>query len=60
MTDGLDGLAGSLSVVAFLAYALISLVVGLNEIGIFTFILMGAIVGFLFFNMHPAKIIMGD
>ena len=60
LTDGLDGLAGSLSVVAFLAYALISLVVGLNEIGIFTFILMGAIVGFLFFNMHPAKIIMGD
>lgn len=60
LTDGLDGLAGSLSAVAFLAFALISLVVGFDEIGIFTFILMGAVVGFLFFNMHPAKIIMGD
>ena len=60
LTDGLDGLAGSLSAVAFLAFALISLVVGFEEIGIFTFILMGALVGFLFFNMHPAKIFMGD
>ena len=60
LTDGLDGLAGSLSAVAFLAFALISLVVGFTEIGIFTFILMGAVVGFLFFNMHPAKIFMGD
>ena len=60
LTDGLDGLAGSLSAVAFLAFALISLVSGYAEIGIFIFILIGALVGFLFFNMHPAKIIMGD
>ena len=60
LTDGLDGLAGGLSAIAFLAFALISIVVGFEEIGIFTFILIGSLIGFLFFNMHPAKIIMGD
>ena len=34
--------------------------VGFEEIGIFTFILVGALLGFLFFNTHPAKIFMGD
>ena len=38
LTDGLDGLAGSLSTVALIAFALISLMVGYNDIGIFTLI----------------------
>ncbi len=60
LTDGLDGLAGGLSAIAFIAFGLISIAVGFEEIGIFTFILVGGLMGFLIFNTHPAKIFMGD
>ena len=64
LTDGLDGLSGGLSAIAFLAYGLISWgsnwITGYQEIGIFCFILVGSIMGFLVFNSHPAKVFMGD
>ena len=60
LTDGLDGLAGGLSAIAFIAYALISLSVGFEDIGLFSLLLVGSIFGFLVFNTFPAKIIMGD
>lgn len=60
LSDGLDGLAGGLSAISFIAFGLISIVVGFEEIGIFTFILVGGLMGFLIFNTHPAKIFMGD
>ncbi len=60
ITDGLDGLTGGLSAIAFVAFALISIMVGYEEIGIFTFILVGSIIGFLIFNTYPAKVFMGD
>ena len=60
LTDGLDGLAGGLSAIAFIAFSLISMVAGFESLGIFTFILSGAIVGFLVFNAYPAKVFMGD
>ena len=60
LTDGLDGLAGGLSAIAFVAFSLISLMVGFEDIGIFSLILVGSIVGFLIYNVHPAKIFMGD
>ena len=64
LTDGLDGLAGGLSVIAFFAFGIISLgstwISGSEEIGIFCFILVGALMGFLVYNAHPAKVIMGD
>lgn len=60
LTDGLDGLAGGLSAIAFIAFSLISMVVGFEDLGIFTFILAGALVGFLIYNTHPAKVFMGD
>lgn len=60
LTDGLDGLAGGLSAIAFIAFSLISLMVGFEEIGIFTFILTGAVMGFLIYNTYPAKVFMGD
>ncbi len=60
LADGLDGLAGGLSAIAFIAFSLISLMVGFESLGIFTFILVGAIIGFLIYNTHPAKIFMGD
>ena len=60
LTDGLDGLAGGLSAIAFIAFSLISLMVGFQEIGIFTFVLTGAVGGFLIYNTYPAKVFMGD
>ena len=64
LTDGLDGLAGGLSAIAFLAYGLIawstSWLVGYSEIAIFCFVLVGSLLGFLLFNTHKAKVFMGD
>lgn len=60
LTDGLDGLAGGLSAIAFIAFALISLFVGKEDIGIFCFVLTGALLGFLMFNAYPARVFMGD
>ena len=64
ITDGLDGLAGGLSVLAYLAFALISCgtswLVGYQDIAIFCFILVGSLLGFLVFNTSPARVIMGD
>ncbi len=64
LTDGLDGLAGGLSLIAFLAFGIISWgaswAQGHEDIAIFCFILVGSLLGFLFFNTHPAKVFMGD
>ena len=60
ITDGLDGLAGGLSAIAFIAFSFISLMVGFEDIGMFSLILVGSIVGFLIYNTYPAKIFMGD
>ena len=64
ITDGLDGLSTGLSIIAFLAFGLISYntgwLEGYNEIGLFCFILIGSLIGFLIFNSNPAKIFMGD
>ena len=64
ITDGLDGLAGGLLIIAFLTFGIITWnttwLDGYQEIAIFCFILVGSILGFLIFNAHPAKIFMGD
>ncbi len=64
LTDGLDGLAGGLSVIAFLSIGLIAWgswwITGYQDMGIFSFVLVGSILGFLLFNTNPAKVFMGD
>jgi len=64
ITDGLDGLAGGLSMIAFLTFALISAnspaIAGTSDIAVFCFVLVGALIGFLAFNSRPAKVFMGD
>lgn len=64
LTDGLDGLAGGLSAIAFLAFGLISWgsywIEGYQDMGIFCFILVGSVMGFLVYNTNPAKVFMGD
>ncbi len=59
-TDGLDGLAGLISATAFAAYGGIALLQGQVFVGRFCFTLVGAIFGFLWFNVHPAELFMGD
>jgi len=60
LTDGLDGLLGGSSFIAFGIFGLIALVQGNYTIAFFCFILVGALAGFLVFNLNPAKVFMGD
>ncbi len=59
-TDGLDGLAGLIASTAFAAYGGIALIQGQIYLARFCFTLVGAIFGFLWFNVHPAELFMGD
>ena len=75
LTDGLDGLATGLAAVASLAFAVFAYILGRTdttsflylfylpgsgELAIFCAALMGACLGFLWFNAHPAQVFMGD
>ena len=64
LTDGLDGLATGLSIIAFTTFGIITLYTGwlegYIEISLFCFCLVGSLFGFLIFNINPAKIFMGD
>ncbi len=64
ISDGLDGLAGGLSICAFAAFGLMAWNTtwceGYQELAIFAFLLIGSLGGFLLFNAHPAKVFMGD
>jgi phospho-N-acetylmuramoyl-pentapeptide-transferase len=62
ITDGLDGLAGGTLVFAFVAFVFVAL---LNEptqpkLAVLCALIVGGLLGFLWFNVHPAQIIMGD
>jgi len=59
-TDGLDGLAGLIAATAFAGYAGIALMQGQVFVARFCFTMIGALFGFLWFNVHPAQLIMGD
>jgi phospho-N-acetylmuramoyl-pentapeptide-transferase len=60
LTDGLDGLAGLISVTAFASYGAIALMQGNLFVGRFCFTIVGALFGYLWFNVHPAMLFMGD
>ncbi|MEO8511039.1 MAG: phospho-N-acetylmuramoyl-pentapeptide-transferase [Chloroflexota bacterium] len=66
LTDGLDGLAGGVLIFSFVAYLLIALVavpdlkVSQPNLAIFCALIIGALLGFLWFNVHPAQLFMGD
>lgn len=59
-TDGLDGLAGLISATIFAAYGAIALMQGQVFVARFCFTMVGALFGFLWFNVHPAQLFMGD
>lgn len=59
-TDGLDSLAGGLASIAFVAYGIIAYQQGQLGVVTFCFTMVGSLLGFLWFNAHPAQVIMGD
>jgi phospho-N-acetylmuramoyl-pentapeptide-transferase len=75
ITDGLDGLAAGLSAIAFATFAIFSYIMGrvdasrylqifylegAGELTVFCLALVGALIGFLWYNTHPAEVFMGD
>ena len=62
LTDGLDGLSGGTVAIAFVAYMLIALLNVPNQanLALLCALIIGALLGFLWFNVHPAQIFIGD
>ena len=66
LTDGLDGLAGGVLIFTFVAYLLIALVEvpggkpSQPNLAVFCALIIGALMGFLWFNVHPAQLFLGD
>ena len=64
LTDGLDGLAGGLSFICFVTFGIIAWntgwLDGYEDIAVLSFVIAGALLGFLMFNVNPAKVFMGD
>ena len=62
ITDGLDGLAGGTLVFAFVAFVFVSLlnVPTQPNLALLSALIVGALLGFLWFNVHPAQVFMGD
>ncbi|MFB7140121.1 phospho-N-acetylmuramoyl-pentapeptide-transferase [Gottfriedia sp. NPDC056225] len=60
LTDGLDGLVSGTAAIAFGAYAVLAYNQHQLDVAIFSIAVVGAVLGFLVFNAHPAKVFMGD
>jgi len=60
ITDGLDGLAGGTSAIAFGTYGVVCGLSGQLDLALFCGAMVGALLAFLWFNVHPARIFMGD
>ncbi|ALC91079.1 phospho-N-acetylmuramoyl-pentapeptide-transferase [Bacillus sp. FJAT-18017] len=60
LTDGLDGLVSGTAAIAFGAFAVLAWNQSQFELAIFSVAVVGAVLGFLVFNAHPAKVFMGD
>ncbi len=60
LTDGLDGLAAGVTVFVALAYLFITAAWNMQDMSVFCAALLGTCLGFLLFNIHPARLFMGD
>lgn len=60
LTDGLDGLAGGILLIGFSSYGLIAFLQQRFELAALCAVIVGALVAFLWFNIHPARFFMGD
>ncbi len=59
-TDGLDGLAGGILMISFFSYGLIAFFQNKHDLAAFIGVIAGALLAFLWFNVYPARFIMGD
>ncbi len=60
LADGLDGLAGGMALLCLSGIALLAYTVGNTTVGMAAAVIIGALIGFLRFNTHPARVFMGD
>ena len=60
LTDGIDGLSSSVCAIIITCLTLIGVIFGVTEVSLFGSIVIGVVLGFLMFNLHPAKVFMGD
>lgn len=60
LTDGLDGLATGLSMVAIAPFIIFAIMTKNIPVAIYAMVVVGALLGFMYFNYHPARIFMGD
>mgnify|MGYP005787871617 FL=1 len=60
LTDGIDGLSTSVTTIILTCLTVISILLGVKEVTIIGVILIGACLGFLLFNLNPARVMMGD
>ncbi|CDB32047.1 phospho-N-acetylmuramoyl-pentapeptide-transferase [Clostridium sp. CAG:575] len=60
LTDGIDGLSSSVSSIIITCLTVIGISNGIYEVSFFGSIVIGVTLGFLMFNLHPAKVFMGD
>jgi len=60
LTDGLDGLAGGVGAIAYGVYGILAMSDGETGLSLFCFAVVGALGAFLWFNLHPARLFMGD
>ena len=60
LTDGIDGLSTSVTTIIITCLTVVSIIFNIKEVTIFGSILIGTCLGFLLFNLHPARVMMGD
>ncbi len=60
ITDGMDGLAGGTVLIALIGFFILTLQASLFPLSNFILMVMGSLLAYLVYNLHPAKIIMGD
>lgn len=60
LIDGLDGLSSGISIIVLFTISMTSLTSGRTDIASLSLVLAGGIMGFLFYNFHPAKVFLGD
>ena len=60
LTDGIDGLSTSVTTIILTCLTVIGIIFGIKEITLFGTVLIGTCLAFLLFNLHPAKVMMGD
>lgn len=60
LTDGLDGLSSSVSIIVFIGFGIINMALNQGKVAMFSLTVAGSLLGFINYNKFPAKVFMGD